>query len=184
MSIRPSVPEIITVNSEPLQKTVRDLLPSQAGFGSELQASNVITPIIDLTPTAEGSVLRQDLQTCYSYGSLTAISATSGTVNLATTPGFNRVRGTVVVNCSASATANVTIDLFDCATPISILDFRKNGAGSVAAVINEQFDFMVFLDSDTICRASIAGACFIQSTTQQIATLTGDLIDPAGFVRE
>ena len=35
---RPSVPEIITVNSEVLQETIRDLLPSQNGFGSELQA--------------------------------------------------------------------------------------------------------------------------------------------------
>ena len=52
MAIRPSVPEIITVNSEALQTTIRDLLPSQNGFGSELQASNVITPIIDLTATA------------------------------------------------------------------------------------------------------------------------------------
>ena len=51
-----SNPEIITVNSEALEATVRDLLPSQNGFGSELQASNIITPIIDLTPTAEGSI--------------------------------------------------------------------------------------------------------------------------------
>ena len=58
---RPSQPEIITVNSEELQSTIRDLLPSQSGFGSELQASNVITPIIDLTATAEGSVLRADI---------------------------------------------------------------------------------------------------------------------------
>ena len=48
----PSVPEIITVNSEALQTQIRDLLPSQNGFGSELQASNVITPIIDLTAAA------------------------------------------------------------------------------------------------------------------------------------
>ena len=184
MSIRPSVPEIITVNSEPLQKTIRDLLPSQAGFGSELQASNVITPIIDLTPTAEGSVLRKDLQTCYSHGSITAISATSGTVNLSSTAGFNRVRGNVVVNGSGTAAANCTIDIFDGVTPISILDFRKNTTSAVSSIVNEQFDFVVFLESGFTVRASIAGSCFIQATTQQIATLTGDLIDPAGFVRE
>ena len=62
MSIRPSVPEIITVNSESLQTQIRDLLPSQNGFGSELQASNVITPIIDLTSAAEGTGLPQILQ--------------------------------------------------------------------------------------------------------------------------
>ena len=66
---RPSVPEIITVNSEQLQATVRNLLPSQNGFGSELQATNIITPIIDLTPSAEGTVLRQDLQKALTFGS-------------------------------------------------------------------------------------------------------------------
>jgi hypothetical protein len=49
----PSQPEIITVNSEDLQTQIRDLLPSQNGFGSELQASNVIFPIIDLTRSAD-----------------------------------------------------------------------------------------------------------------------------------
>ena len=65
---RPSVPEIITVNSEALQTQIRDLLPSQHGFGSELQASNVITPIIDLTAAAEGSGLPSYLQTAVSFG--------------------------------------------------------------------------------------------------------------------
>ena len=60
----PSTPEIITVNSEALETQIRDLLPSQNGFGSELQASNVITPIIDLTAAAEGTGLRSDIQTC------------------------------------------------------------------------------------------------------------------------
>ena len=70
-----SQPEVITVNSEALEAQIRDLLPSQRGFGSELQASNVILPIIDLTPTAEGSILRTDLQTALSFGSLTAFDA-------------------------------------------------------------------------------------------------------------
>ena len=65
-----SQPEIITVNSEILQTQIRDLLPSQNGFGSELQASNVITPIIDLTATAEGSSLGSDLQTALAFGSI------------------------------------------------------------------------------------------------------------------
>lgn len=80
---RPSVPEIITVNSEELQSLIRDLLPSQNGFGSELQASNVITPIIDLTPAAEGSGLRSDLQTALAFGSQTAFVANNSTVVIA-----------------------------------------------------------------------------------------------------
>ena len=69
---RPSVPEIITVNSEGLQTQIRDLLPSQNGFGSELQASNVITPIIYLTRAAEGSIVGENLQSAIAFGSQTA----------------------------------------------------------------------------------------------------------------
>ena len=47
--------EITPITSEALQAVIRRLLPSQRGFGDDLQATNLITPIIDLTPTAEGS---------------------------------------------------------------------------------------------------------------------------------
>ena len=90
---RPSVPEIITVNSEELQTQIRDLLPSQNGFGSELQATNVITPIIDLTAAAEGSQLRSDLQTAVAFGSQTAFDGTGTTVTVANSPGFYRLSG-------------------------------------------------------------------------------------------
>ena len=40
--------EIIRITSEALQATIRRLLPSQTGFGDDLQATNLITPIIDL----------------------------------------------------------------------------------------------------------------------------------------
>ena len=50
--------EIVPVVSEALEAQIRDLLPSQRGFGEDLQASNVITPIIDLTAAAEGTTTR------------------------------------------------------------------------------------------------------------------------------
>ena len=43
--------QLINLTSEALQATIRRLLPSQQGFGEDLQATNVVTPIIDLTPT-------------------------------------------------------------------------------------------------------------------------------------
>ena len=71
--------QITSVTSEALQATIRRLLPSQQGFGEDLQASNVIFPIIDLTPTAEGSVLGTNLQTAIAFGSITSINANSST---------------------------------------------------------------------------------------------------------
>ena len=78
-------PEVAQVTSNDLEATVRQLLPSVAGFGSRLGAQNVIVPIVDLTPTAEGSVLRTDLQTALAYGSQTAFNI-SNTCLLYTSP--------------------------------------------------------------------------------------------------
>ena len=46
---------ISSVTSEALQLKLRQLLPSQQGFGTDLTASNTIVPVIDLTAAAEGS---------------------------------------------------------------------------------------------------------------------------------
>ena len=83
--------QLIRITSEALQATIRRLLPSQQGFGEDLQASNVIQPIIDLTPSAEGSEVRQDLQTAFSFGSISQFSVRNGTGTVANTPGFYRV---------------------------------------------------------------------------------------------
>jgi hypothetical protein len=87
----PSQPEIITVNSEDLQTQIRDLLPSQNGFGSELQASNVIFPIIDLTRSAEGSGLPEYLQRAASFGGITAFDVINTTTTIINTTGFFQI---------------------------------------------------------------------------------------------
>ena len=56
------MPQIIDITSEAIQATIRRLLPSQKGFGVDMQASNVITPIIDVTRTADGTQLPAELQ--------------------------------------------------------------------------------------------------------------------------
>ena len=113
----PSVPEIITVNSEQLQTQVRDLLPSQKGFGSELQASNVITPIIDLTAAAEGSGLPVNLQTALAFGSQTAFNVENTTTTILDLTGFYRIFGTV----NQYVASVVTINLNDGVTDLSLI---------------------------------------------------------------
>ena len=82
-----SQPEIITMNREVLQSQIRDVLPSQNGFGSELQASNVITPIIDLTAAAEGSGLPVSLHQAIAFGSQSAFSVENTTTVFPRAPG-------------------------------------------------------------------------------------------------
>ena len=59
------------INSQELEDKIRQLLPSQggAGAGFDLSASTQIVPIIDLTESAEGSNVREDLQTAMSFNS-------------------------------------------------------------------------------------------------------------------
>ena len=73
---------ISSVTSEALQLKLRQLLPSQQGFGTDLSASDTIVPIIDLTEAAEGSEVPEFLQTALAYGSQTPFDATNTTTTI------------------------------------------------------------------------------------------------------
>ena len=174
MAIRPSVPEIITVNSEDLQTQIRDLLPSQNGFGSELQATNIIQPIIDLTAAAEGSGLPSYLQTALSFGSQTAFNVENTTTTILNQTGFFRIFGTINQN-SASL---VTINLNDGTSDKAILSFN-----SIAGDIERTpIDFIVFLPAGhSVNIVSSASGAIASGSTRQLALGDGTLVQPNGF---
>ena len=177
-----SQPEIITINSEQLEATVRDLLPSQAGFGSELQASTVITPIIDLTATAEGTTTPESLQQAISFGSVTADNIINTTKALAASPGFWRFRGNVSMTTSAAATA-ATIKITDGSTSKNILtSFGSAGAGNFQV---QNYDFIVFLRAgDSVNGTSPNTSIQICNIYYQVAEVNGTLVNPVGFTVE
>lgn len=178
---RPSTPEIITVNSEALQTQIRDLLPSQNGFGSELQASNVITPIIDLTAAAEGSGLPDYLQTALAFGSQTTFLTSNASDTLANSPGFYRVVGTSTVE----QTGGSTLTKFIMDDGLAAKDvWQHNVAGSVSAdsVSTVNFDLVFFLRAgDTFSSNSSATSARLSGSFRQIATGDGTLVQPVGF---
>jgi hypothetical protein len=177
---RPSVPEIITVNSEELQTLIRDLLPSQNGFGSELQATNVITPIIDLTATAEGSTLRTDLQTALAFGSNTTFQAAGSTVSIANSPGFYRIKGIVSI-ASTSGANQGQIRVTDGSTTKALFDYQSLAGGN-GDTNQIPFDFILWLNTGESCDASSSsGSCFIIGSSRQIADPQGNFIQPSGF---
>ena len=181
MANRPSVPEIITVNSEDLQSTIRDLLPSQNGFGSELQASNVITPIIDLTPTAEGSVLRSDLQTAIAFGSQTAFQANNGSDVIANSPGFYRIFGTSTIKTDGSSDLANSFTMTDGATTKTVWKHVMVSSGSAYA-ISEKVDFVVWLAAgQSISAVSEDTEGFLTGSSRQIADSSGNLVSPSGY---
>ena len=178
---RPSVPEIITVNSEELQTQIRDLLPSQNGFGSELQASNVITPVIDLTRAAEGSTTPEILQTALAFGSQTAWGANNSSVTIANATGFYRIYGAAVIRNSSSAVAEAKLELTDGASTKTIWMMKIFNDANGAAV-SENIDIVVFLAAgESVTAVSNNVVSEINGSVRQIATGNGTLVQPNGF---
>lgn len=181
MVFNPAVPEIATVTSESLQLKIRQLLPSQDGFGTDLAAQNVIVPIVDLTQVAEGSDVPEMLQTALAYGSQTAFDVTNTTTTIENTTGFFRVIGTWTCSNSSGGGGNVSFILTDGVTPKTVYK-NQNQGGSADARYAGTFDFNVFLGvGESLQAQSSSTACFIQGSTRQIADINGTLVQPSGF---
>jgi len=174
--------QLINITSEALQATIRRLLPSQAGFGEDLQATNVITPIIDLTPTAEGSILPAYLQQAYTLSN-TSFNVSNGSSTFANTAGFHIVQYISAVTNQGAAVDN-TISVTDGTSTVILMD-HDDISSSTGVDRNITGQFVVFLDSGhSLIAASTAGTGRLTGTSRQIATLTGELVDPPGFVSQ
>ena len=162
------------IKSDNLEAKVRDLLPSQGGLGAgfDLSGSTQIVPIIDLTETAEGSVLRQDLQVAVDFGTTqTEVENSTNTV-LINTPGFYRVDVQVV-----GQNNKAEINLFDGATSKII---RYYSFGTTFGNLTESF--VVYLRAgDSLRSSSFASTVGISTVTRQIADVSGKLSNPLGF---
>lgn len=172
--------EIIRITSEALQATIRRLLPSQQGFGDDLMASSVITPIIDLTPTAEGSVIGVNLQTALSFDSQTAFSAAASTVVLANSAGFWRIFGTANVQSRDDGVNSATFQMSDGLSTKNVWQLQTN-ASSVSQNNFVGFDFVVFLASGESISAIATASAALNGSYRQIANVNGELVNPSGF---
>ena len=175
--------QLISITSEALQATIRRLLPSQQGFGEDLQASNVVTPIIDLTPTAEGSQLPSYLQQALSFGAVTRTFINGGNSNIATTPGFYRLFGQTSADLGATVTANATISLQDGLGQKNIysVQYAETTNGEVWV---DSFDFVVFLDTNEFVNAAAGSDLEMNVSVIQLADRYGNLQNPSGFTFE
>jgi len=174
------LPQIIRLTSEALQASIRRLLPSQQGFGLDLEATNVITPIIDLTPTAEGSELRQDLQSALAYGSNTEFSVGNTSTALSVGTGFIRIAGVVSVSTRTASATTGSIDLTGSGSAKSVwgVNYPATTASDPDSVA---FDFVVYvLSGEGITITSGAGTHFT-GNFRQIADLNGELVNPNGY---
>ena len=171
--------EVIRVTSEALQSTIRDLLPSQNGFGDDLMASNVIIPTIDLTASAEGSQIGQNLQTALGFDSMTAHSVYNQTSTLINTTGFFRIFGNFGFDAAAGSIAG-NFNLSDGLSTKTIWGLGQFTAGSG----NIDVDFVVFINAGDSFSCSASAGTQFNGSSRQIADINGNLVNPTGFSSE
>jgi len=162
-----------TINSSTIESKINQLLPSQGGFepGVDFSASTMVIPIVDLTETAEGSNLRQDLQTSLSASSVTSVFIQNTTTTIVNTTGYYRVFGTA----SHDGSGFIQLQLSDGFTTKVILQYL----GSTSLKTNELFDFNVFLGAgDSLIGVTNNTNASLQVATRQIADLQGNLVNP------
>ena len=174
------------VTDEALEKRFRDTFTSQGGaeLVSDLYASGVIVPIVDFTAAAEGSSLRNDLQTAWDF-STGSNQVVNTTTTLISNTGFWKVDLTFgdADFQSGGATGlrgRVFIDDGSTETNVWALS-RGSGTGDPAIALSEN-QFVVFLRAgDQLKGQSTATNCVLDIWYRQIATVSGDLVNPTGF---
>ena len=168
------------INSQELENKVRDLLPSQggAGAGFDLSASTQIIPIIDLTESAEGSNLRQDLQTAFSHDNISPYDVENSSTTIINNTGFWRVFGNVRQDAGAGVLLSGGFDLNDGSTNKRLIEFNTSFANSIYYPPNNViYDFIVKLSAgDSLICVSGAAGFILQGSTRQIASIDGQLV--------
>jgi len=172
--------QITSVTSESLQAKIRELLPSQQGFGEDLQASNVILPTIDLTAAAQGTTTGVNLQTALAFGSQTAFETTNSSVVIANTPGFWRVVGTGSIRAASGSSKNVSLDLSDGLSTKKAWNMFLTAQGGTI-IHSEIIDLVFFLQAGDSLTAVAGSECQIAGSIRQIADVNGNLVNPVGF---
>ncbi len=173
--------QITSVTSESLQAQIRRLLPSQQGFGEDLQATNVITPIIDLTSAAEGSSTPEFLQTALAFGSQTSFDVTNTNTTIANSPGFYRVVGCVTNVLGGAGSLRPAFELTDGLSVKKVWGMQGGVAsGNQQTLID--YDLIVFLGAGESLTANSpsTGSVFVGSV-RQVADVNGNLTNPSGF---
>jgi hypothetical protein len=167
------------INSQELENKVRNLLPSQggAGAGFDLSASTQIIPIIDLTESAEGSNVREDLQKALSFKSCTAYSVSNGNSDVIVNTGTFRIFGNAYIKDSNNNAG--TISLVDSAGTSKIMYKANAFTSSPSTPLNLFYDFLVKLEAgEKVNIATNATTCLFTGVTRQIADLEGNLTSP------
>jgi hypothetical protein len=169
------------INSQTLQDKVSSLLPSQggAGAGVDLSASTTIIPIVDLTESAQGSNLRQDLQTAFSHGGVTTFEVQNQTTTLLSQTGYFRIFGTTSLERTNTANGSQALFILNDGVSDKVINKIVMTDTTTSEVVLLPFDFTIFLaPQDSFKVQAINNATRIIGCTRQVASITGELVNP------
>lgn len=171
------------LRSEALEATYSRLFPAQAGneVTTDLLGSDTIVPIIDMTPSAEGTQLATPLQQALDFTSNSQIFGNT-TVTLQTNSGFYLVRVNCYIDPSiASVLGSIFIDDGTSQTAVYTPGTTPGTGASLTEYINTP-PFVVFLRPGDSLKGSTTDASMVFSVvSRQIADLYGNLTNPLGF---
>ena len=173
--------EEFTIKSEQIEAKINQLLPSQGGFGAgvDFSASTMVIPIVDLTETAEGSALRQDLQTALSHSTANVFDVSNATTVITSTTGYYRVTGTVFMPYFGNASIQrCRINISDGTTDQDVYDIQPVGFGTVSLLQITPLDFNILIKAGGNFNCIATQYARFSGNIRQIADLSGNLVNP------
>ena len=170
------------LTDETLEKRFRDTFRSQGGaeLVDDLYASGVIVPVVDFTAAAEGSALRQDLQTAWDFTTQHE-EIVNGSVNLVATSGFWQVDLTVSMEVGGGSDF-FRLYISDGTTTKTVWRARAVPTSNAAVYTFPDGQLVVFLrPGDTLVGQSGTDDVVANVWYRNIAAASGDLTQPSGF---
>lgn len=169
------------LTDEALEKRFRDTFKSQSGaeLVDDLYASGVIIPVVDFTAAAEGSFLREDLQTAWDYSTnLNTISNASTTLTI--TPGFWKMDLNLAYN--SDATRQGLIKISDGLSFKLVWKFSNDSIATPADNdVVVQDSFIIYVRSGDTVTGEASGGVQMNVWYRPIADVYGNFIQPNGF---
>jgi hypothetical protein len=167
------------INSPNIEDKINQLLPSQGGFGAgvDFSASTMVIPVVNITEAAEGSTLREDLQSCLSFTTANAFDVNNTTTTVINTTGYWRCVGgiTLLIGNGGSQRTNFIIND---GTSDKIVSALSTNGSTQKAIASELFDFTFKLEAGHVFKITCTGDVVCRGSIRQIADLSGNLINP------
>lgn len=175
------------VTDEALEKRFRDTFRAQGGaeLVDDLYAQGVIVPVVDFTAAATGQQLAENLQTAWDSTTGSASVTSTSPTTLISNAGFWQVdvNYSALLASGSGTRLDATIDVFDGTTYNAVWAWTNAiniTGGGVQGIVSDKF--VVFLRSGDSLTASSQGTSYTMDVWyRQIATVSGDLVNPSGF---